>query len=267
MAPPGLEGFDPVGYFNDAMPITLGVLAATGVHEAAHLVMAYFRDVRLGLPYFIPNGQLGTFGAITQIRGRVGTRRQIFDVAAAGPIAGAGVALGLFVAGLSLSGGGAPPEELLPVPTQLLQGSLLLGGITQMALGVDLANVREVAVHPYLIAGWCALTTAALNLLPVGSLDGGRMAQTAFGRKSLGLTGLITYLGLALGVLGSTLSLPFGLYVLLTQRMPERAPLNDVTPVDQSRVNICLAALTFAFLVLLPLSGGEAPDPTLTGFN
>ena len=60
---------------------------------------------------------------------------------------------------------------------------------------MDLANVREVAVHPYLIAGWCALTTAALNLLPVGSLDGGRMAQTAFGRKSLGLTGLVTYLG------------------------------------------------------------------------
>ena len=75
------------------------------------------------------------------------------------------------------------------------QGSLLLGSLTQLVLSVDLSTAREVAVHPLLIAGWCALTTTALNLLPVGSLDGGRMVQAALGRRTLGLTGLLTYLG------------------------------------------------------------------------
>lgn len=50
-------------------------------------------------------------------------------------------------------------------------------------------------VHPFLLAGWCVLTTNALNLLPVGKLDGGRMAQTAFGNLPLAFTSFATYLG------------------------------------------------------------------------
>mmetsp|Transcript_14735 Transcript_14735/g.31601 ORF Transcript_14735/g.31601 Transcript_14735/m.31601 type:complete len:89 (+) Transcript_14735:501-767(+) len=87
------------------------------------------------------------------------------------------------------------------------------------------------------------------------------MVQAALGRRTLGLTGLLTYLGLALGALGASLSLPFGLYVLVTQRVPETAPRNDVTEVSQSRSSICLAALTFAIFVLLPL--GADVDPSM----
>lgn len=75
------------------------------------------------------------------------------------------------------------------------QGSLALGALTQLVLHVDAGKVAEVAVHPSLIAGWCVLTTTAFNLLPVGALDGGRMVQAAYGRRSLGLTGLFTYIG------------------------------------------------------------------------
>uniref|UniRef100_A0A7S0MVW8 Peptidase M50 domain-containing protein n=1 Tax=Pyramimonas obovata TaxID=1411642 RepID=A0A7S0MVW8_9CHLO len=258
--PPGLENFDPVEYFNAAMPVTLGVLASAGAHDLAHRIMGLFRDVKLSVPFFIPNGQLGTFGSVTQIRSRIKTRTQLFDVAAAGPLAGGAVALAIFINGLALSATG-DAADLVKVPSSLLQGSLLLGSLTQLVLSVDLSAAREVAVHPLLIAGWCALTTTALNLLPVGSLDGGRMVQAALGRRTLGLTGLLTYLGLALGALGASLSLPFGLYVLVTQRVPETAPRNDVTEVSQSRSSICLAALTFAIFVLLPL--GADVDPSM----
>ncbi len=67
-------------------------------------------------------------------------------------------------------------EELLPVPASLFQGSLLLGGLARAVLGPAAAGAPAL-VHPALVAGWCGLVVSALNLLPVGSLDGGRMIQ------------------------------------------------------------------------------------------
>ena len=66
---------------------------------------------------------------------------------------------------------------LVPVPATLFQGSLLLGGTVKAVLGEVALNRATVAVHPLLIAGWCGLVSTALNLLPVGAIDGGRMMQ------------------------------------------------------------------------------------------
>ena len=75
-------------------------------------------------------------------------------------------------------------ELLVPVPTALFQGSLLLGSITRFALGPEALAKGEVLISPLAIAGWCGLITNALNLLPVGSLDGGRMIQVGVGGGS-----------------------------------------------------------------------------------
>ena len=85
-----------------------------------------------------------------------------------------------------------------------------------------MCEAGKVQVHPAVIAGWVTLFTQAFNLLPVGALDGGRLTQSAFGRSALDWAGVLSYMGLALGVIGSTLSLPFGLFVILAQRSPER---------------------------------------------
>ena len=98
----------------------------------------------------------------------------------------------------------------------------------------------------------CALTTTALNLLPVGQLDGGRVAQAAFGRRVLSATSLGTYLGLTFGILGSTLSLPWLIFILICQRTPDYAPKDDVTEVDESRATLAFACIAVAFLILLP---------------
>jgi membrane-associated protease RseP (regulator of RpoE activity) len=70
----------------------------------------------------------------------------------------------------------AVQEELVPVPTALFQGSLLLGSISRAVLGAS-AGSPTTLIHPALVAGWCGLVTTALNLLPVGNLDGGKMMQ------------------------------------------------------------------------------------------
>ena len=246
--PPGLENFDSVAYVEAALPVSIGVMAASVGHEIGHQIAASMRKIKLGIPFLIPNSQLGTFGTLTQIKSTPETRSDLFDVAAAGPVAGSMVALNLFVYGLTLSMGGDNPD-LIPIPETLFNTSLLLGSISQLFLH---AGAKGVLVHPYFIAGWCALTTQALNLLPVGSIDGGRMAQTAFGRRVLGATSLGTYISLSFGVIASSLALPWAIYIVLTQRTPEFAPKDDVTPVNDFRATLAFAMIACAFLILLP---------------
>ena len=89
-------------------------------------------------------------------------------------------------------------------------------------------------------------------MLPVGQLDGGRVTQAVFGRRALTATSLGTYLGLLFGVLGSSLSLPWALFILICQRAPDYAPKDDVTKVDESRSTLAFFSIAVAYLVLLP---------------
>lgn len=98
----------------------------------------------------------------------------------------------------------------------------------------------------------CGLVTQALNMLPVGQIDGGRVTQTGFGRRALGATSLGVYLGLSLGVIASSLSLSWGLYVLICQRTPEFSPQDDVTEVSSERQQVALLLIFLAIMVLLP---------------
>ena len=84
--PPGLENFDTVAYVEAALPVTAGVLLSSLAHEVGHRVVGAMRNVKLSIPYLIPNGQLGTFGTITQIKSIPENRSDFFDVAIAGPL-------------------------------------------------------------------------------------------------------------------------------------------------------------------------------------
>lgn len=263
---PGLEAFSPAQLISGAIPITLGVLSVAAAHEAGHAAAARQRGVALSPPFAVPNIAIGSFGSVTQIKSLLASRTQLWDVAAAGPLAGGAAAALLFGAGLALSvaAQGELPAEgaeavraaalaagLVPVPAQLLQSSLLLGGLGSSVLH---ASPGGLWVHPLLIAGWCGLTSTALNCLPVGSLDGGRLALAAWGRKGLRALSIASYAGLALGLVGGALSLSWGLFVLIVQRTPECAPLDAITGVDKQRERASVAIASLALLVLLPLS-------------
>ena len=152
--PPGLEGFDAAAYVEGAFPVFAGIFASAMAHEVGHTVAALARDVKISIPFLIPNGQLGTFGSITQIKSLPKTREDLFDVAIAGPIAGGTVAGTLFFYGLALSLNG-DPNTLLPVPNELFNGSLLLGSVAQLFLGDAAQTAKGAAlVHPLFVAGW-----------------------------------------------------------------------------------------------------------------
>ena len=135
-----------------AFPVFAGIFATAMAHEVGHTLAALVRNVKISLPFLIPNGQLGTFGSITQFKSIPKTREDLFDVAIAGPVAGSLVASALFAYGLSLSING-DPNDLLPIPGTSFNGSLLLGSIAKLFFG-DADLSKGVLVHPLFVAGW-----------------------------------------------------------------------------------------------------------------
>ncbi|XAR69892.1 hypothetical protein NMG60_11001648 [Bertholletia excelsa] len=249
--PPDMELLFP--FVESALPLAYGVLGVQLFHEVGHFLAAFPKKVKLSIPYFIPNITLGSFGAITQFKSILPDRKTKVDISLAGPFAGAALSCSMFAVGLLLSSNPDAAGDLVQVPSALFQGSLLLGLISRATLGYAAMHAATVWVHPLVIAGWCGLTTSAFNMLPVGCLDGGRAVQGAFGKSPLIGFGLTTYTLLGLGVLGGTLSLPWGLYVLICQRTPEKPCLNDVTEVGIWRRTILSVAIFLVALTLLPV--------------
>ncbi|KAK9072738.1 hypothetical protein SSX86_009173 [Deinandra increscens subsp. villosa] len=251
--PPDMQLLYP--FVESALPLAYGVLGVQ-VHplqEVGHFLTAFPKKVKLSIPFFIPNTTLGSFGAITQFKSVLPDRKTKVDISLAGPFAGAALSLSMFAVGLLLSLKSDAAADMVQVPSRLFQGSLLLGLISRATLGYAAMHGATVSIHPLVIAGWCGLTTSAFNMLPVGCLDGGRVIQGAFGKEALLGFGLTTYSLLGFGVLGGPLSLPWGLYVLICQRTPEKPCLNDVTEVGTWRRTAVTVAIFLVVLILLPV--------------
>ncbi|KAE8678215.1 putative zinc metalloprotease EGY1 [Hibiscus syriacus] len=227
--PPDMELLYP--FVDSALPLAYGVLGVLLFHELGHFLAAFPKKVKLSIPFFIPNITLGSFGTITQFKSILPDRSTQVGISLAGP----------FAAG-----------DLVQVPSMLFEGSLLLGLISRATLGHAAMHATTVSIHPLVIAGWCGLTTTTFNMLPVGCLDGGRAVQGAFGKGAVVGFGLTTYTLLGLGVIGGPLSLPWGLYVLICQRTPEKPCLNDVTEVGTWRKTAVGVAIFLVVLTLLP---------------
>nr|XP_024402167.1 probable zinc metalloprotease EGY1, chloroplastic [Physcomitrium patens]PNR35432.1 hypothetical protein PHYPA_023332 [Physcomitrium patens] len=255
-----------VPFVDSALPLAYGVFGVQLFHEVGHWLAAAPRRVKLSIPYFVPNITLGSFGAITQFKSILPDRMAKFDISLAGPLAGGLLSLSMLSVGLWLSVGSEATDELVQVPSVLFRGSLLLGSATRAVLGDNAMRAAVVPIHPLVIAGWCGLTTTTFNLLPVGSLDGGRAMQAAFGKMPLRISGFFSYLLLGLGLLGGDLSLPWGLYILILQRDQEKPCLNDVTEVGTVRKVGLSLALLLALGVLLPLWDGIVEEASTSLF-
>ena len=171
-------------------------------HELGHYVVGKRRGVDISLPYFIPMPPvltLGTLGAVIQLKHEISDRRALFDVGAAGPIAGLVVAIPLLVIGLSMS-------ELVPIvkDTQLEGNSILYALLKYAVFGRWLpGDGIDVQLHPMAFAGWVGLLLTMINLMPIGQLDGGHIARAAFGQAHERLSGvlhaILPLVGLAVG--------------------------------------------------------------------
>ncbi|RME44730.1 MAG: site-2 protease family protein, partial [Chloroflexi bacterium] len=164
----------------------LGILLA---HEFGHYLVARYYGTPVSLPYFIPMpfSPFGTFGAVINMKAPPANRRQLLAIAAAGPIAGFVLAVPILILGLSLS----RVEPMPAVGPYLLEGnSLLYAALKIIMFGRFLPSGGiDVSLHPIAFAGWAGLLVTGLNLLPVGTLDGGHIVYALAGEKA----GLLTW--------------------------------------------------------------------------
>ena len=237
-------------------PFALSILLILGAHEMGHYFAARRHNVPVTLPFFIPMpwSYFGTLGAFIQLRGPVSNRRALFDVGAAGPLAGLVVAVPVLLIGLATS-------DLVPVGSgQLFEGNSLLYLLAKLAVfsRVLPGDGVDVLLNQVAWAGWVGLFVTGLNLLPVGQLDGGHVAYSLFGERSR-LFLWPTILGLALIVLYSWLqgapALTWGLWIflLLAFGRVHARPLEDITGLDPRRRALAIFTLTLFFLCFVPL--------------
>ncbi|MBD2461116.1 site-2 protease family protein [Oscillatoria sp. FACHB-1407] len=235
--------------FREALPISIGILSILAAHELGHRLLARRHHVRLSPPFFIPTWEIASFGAITRFESLLPNRNVLFDVAFAGPAAGGVVSVVLLITGLLLS----QSSSLFQVQSNVFQGSIFVGALARIILG-DTLQQPLVGVHPLVLVGWLGLVLTAINLLPTGQLDGGRIVQAIYGRKVAGRTTIITLIVLGLAALVNVLALYWAIVILFLQRDLERPPLNELSEPDDARAALGLLALFLMAAILLPLA-------------
>lgn len=228
------------------------ILAILGCHELGHYFACRYYDVDASLPFFLPAPLplTGTLGAFIRIREPIPSKRMLFDIGIAGPIAGFVVAVPALFVGLWLSRVVVFPPDLdglsLGEPLLFQLASRLVWGATPEGYTINL--------HPMAFAAWFGLLATALNLFPIGQLDGGHISYAVLGRRSshvtlvmIGCAVLLTWFSmswLVWTVLMIVMLLAFG-------RHHPRTFDEDV-PLDTGRRLLALFALAMFILCFTP---------------
>jgi hypothetical protein len=275
----------------EGWPFALAMLGILFTHEMGHYVACRIYKVPATLPYFIPApflSPLGTLGAFIMMRGIPKNKRILFDVGVAGPLAGLVVTLPVLFIGLRLShlgpignaGAGASGflegnslfylfakyavfGKLLPEPTTLRGLSPAVYWLRYLLTGHPIPyGGLDVQLHSVALAGWAGLLVTALNLVPVGTLDGGHVAYGLFGEKArrifpVAIGALIALMFLpvflTLSISAFNLSWLLWVFILFWLGNVRTTPLDDITELDTKRRLLGFFVLFLFFLIFTPI--------------
>lgn len=239
---------DPVEIYK-GLPFSATLLFILLAHEFSHYIASKKNGVQATLPYFIPAPTLfGTLGAFIKMKSPINTRNALMDIGASGPIAGFIVAVIATIIGLSFS-------KILPVNKVegmiTLGDSLLFKGLTRLIVG-SVTDGYDVILHPVAFAGWIGLFVTALNLIPIGQLDGGHIVYALIGehhsKLSKALIGVMIGLGLLLWEGWLVWAV---LLIILGSKHPPI--IYSEVPLDQKRKRIGWFAVFIFILTFIPV--------------
>ena len=258
------------------IPFALSLLSILLAHEFGHYLMGRYHNTKVTLPFFLPLPYpfsiLGTLGAFIQMKERPKNKRVLFDIGLAGPLAGLVIAIPVLLYGLSLS-------KLTPLTgSGMLEGNSILYLLSKYAIFGKLLpepvsyngvapflywirylftsqpppiGALDVQVHNIAWAGWAGLLVTSLNMIPVGTLDGGHIIYSVFGKKVKKLVPIILTALILLGFAWEGWWLWAGMLYFLGRKHAE--PLDQITELDPTRRKWALFALIVFILVFIPV--------------
>jgi membrane-associated protease RseP (regulator of RpoE activity) len=235
------------------LAFSTALLTILTAHEMGHYLACRYYGVRATLPFFIPAPPLflaGTFGAFIKMKSPLPSRRALFDIGLAGPLAG-------FAALLPIAFGGVlflqPAPSYSSGPGVIFNDPLLI----QMIAKLVGAKLAEASLNPLYMAAWFGLLVTSLNLMPVGQLDGGHGTFAVFGQRAHRLFGRFAFVAVAvmsvLGFIwhGSPSGFLYTILLAVMLRVRHPAP-EQMEPLGTKRVVIAIITLIIFALSFVP---------------
>jgi membrane-associated protease RseP (regulator of RpoE activity) len=230
------------------------ILAILGCHELGHYFACRYYDVDASLPFFlpVPLPLTGTFGAFIRIREPIPTKQMLFDIGIAGPIAGFLVALPALFIGVAMS-------RVTQLPSGDMSGMMSLGeplafkAATWLLWG-RVADGYSLNLHPMAFAAWFGLLATALNLFPIGQLDGGHISYAVLGRRSSQLTLVMIGVAVLLAYTSSSWIVWTGLMIGMLFFFGRHHPrtFDEDQPLDRTRLLLAIVALAMLIVCFTP---------------
>lgn len=236
------------GSFSDGFPFSIPLLIILGCHEMGHYLMCRRYGLAATLPYFIPSpflNLIGTFGALIRIKEPLRDKKTLIDVGAAGPLAGFVAAIPFLLYGVTRAKPIAPMNE----PGSVLFHYPWVVRLAQTWTRSGLYTSAAVHEDPTFMAAWFGLLVTALNLMPVGQLDGGHVLRAVAGRRQPWISRVVVVLALFTAIKGPTWAVFAAIAAVFigTAHPPVE---NDDTPLDAGRwlvAAMCLIVFLLCF--------------------
>jgi membrane-associated protease RseP (regulator of RpoE activity) len=231
------------------------ILAILGCHEMGHYLACRYYDVDASLPFFlpVPITITGTLGAFIRIREPIPQKRMLFDIGIAGPIAGFLVAVPVLFVGIAISHVVRLPDVMPPGSAEL--GEPLLFQLAEKVFWGAIPDGYSLNLHPMAFAAWFGLLATALNLFPIGQLDGGHISYAVLGRRWSSYVTLLA-VGAAIVLAYFYLSWRFwaGMMVVMLFAFGRHHPrvFDEDAPLDRTRLVLALFAVAMFVLCFTP---------------
>ena len=245
----GRDPFSTIDGLITGIPYAIAILSILGAHEMGHYLYAKKYRIYATLPYFIPfflpGYLIGTLGAFIKMRSPIPNKKALFDVGVAGPIAGFVVSLFFLFLGFSLlpdlDGIKSYITQMHPWSDTgadaLTLGNPLLFELIRNMMGGSHLPMYEVYHYPFIFAGWIGLFVTALNLMPIGQLDGGHISYALLGDKAK-YVAIGAFIALALLNFYSLNWILWTILILLVIRLKHPPTLNDKIELDPNRKSL-----------------------------